>query len=400
MHRLLTFPAARSRFHCLHPREWGRPAFWVAVLWCLAPQRPARAEDSLTYKFQHWQEDNDRVRVDAHYAQAETTLSTETKLKLVGVIDSISGATPTGQPAAPGETQVPLSTLTDRREAWQVEATQPFPGVTVSAGLGRSKESDYISNVWSLNTLWDFNAKNTTLLLGYAQANDDITARFLAAPQTKQSDDAIVGLTQVLSPATVLTANLSYGRSDGYLSDPYKIIQQRTEVLPGFFLDLTFPENRPRTKEKWVGYVGVNHSVERLRGALEASYRLYDDTYGITSHTVELAWFQRLGEKVVVRPSVRFYQQSAADFYAVNWNAAAISPTDPASGAAPYYSSDYRLSAMRTWMLGLKVVWDVAPWCTVDATVERYLMDGRDRVTPASAYADANIFTVGIRLWR
>jgi hypothetical protein len=51
-------------------------------------------------------------------------------------------------------------------------------------------------------------------------------------------------------------------------------------------------------------------------------------------------------------------------------------------------------------MVGVKAIWTVNDWCSVDATVERYLMQGRDQVTPVSAYADANVFTIGIRLWR
>ena len=58
-------------------------------------------------------------------------------------------------------------------------------------------------------------------------------------------------------------------------------------------------------------------------------------TWGITSHTIELAWHQSLWDVVQLIPSFRYYTQSQADFY------------------APYYasqrsdglrSSDYRLS--------------------------------------------------------
>ena len=381
-------------------RPFLRAVYWGVLLGVLQPQRDARAEDSLTYKFQSWQEDNSRVRVDAHYAQAETTLAAGTKFKLMGLVDTITGATPTGQPAPAGSDQVPLATLTDRREAWQAEVTHPFQRVTVSAGLGRSVESDYISDVWSLNTLWDFNQKNTTLLLGYARADDRITATPLPAPRNKLAEDAIIGLTQVLSPRTLLTANLSFGRADGYISDPYKIIQRRTEILPGFELDLTFPENRPDLKEKWIALLGINHAFEELRGSLDASYRLLNDTFGTTSHTFDVKWLQRLGERVILEPSVRYYQQSAADFYRVSFDGIAIAPGNVATGEAPYYSSDYRLSKMRTWMLGLKLVWEVNDWCAVDLSAQRYLMRGLDGVTPRSAYADANVFTVGVKLWR
>ena len=377
-----------------------RVLFLMMVLWLLAPQRDAKAEDSITYKFQSWQEDDGRIRVDAHYAQLETVLSTETKLKIVGLVDTISGATPSGQPAKPGSDQVPLSQLTDRREAGSIEVTHPLERVALVGGFATSKESDYLSDVWSAKALIDFNQKNTILQLGYARANDDITAAFLTTSREKTADDLIIGVTQLLSPQTVITANLSYGYTSGYISDPYKIVEKRTEILPGFFLDLTFPENRPSSKEKWIGFVSVNHALENLNAAVEGSYRLLDDTFGTTSHTVELAWFQKFGERLIVRPAMRFYQQSAADFYRVDLNGTSITPPNEATGRAPYYSADYRLSSMRTWMLGVKAIWDINDWCAIDVTAERYLMQGRDRVTPASAYADANVFTIGFKLWR
>jgi hypothetical protein len=372
----------------------------MAMLWLMSLQRSAKAEDSLTYKFQSWQEDNGRIRVDAHYAQLETVLSTETKIKVMGLVDTISGATPSGQPTPAGSDQVPLSQLTDRREAGQLEVTHPFQRFALVGSYAKSKESDYISDVFSAKALVEFNQKNTTLQIGYARADDDITAVFLPAPRTKSADDLIIGITQLLSPQTSITANLSYGYTEGYISDPYKIVQKNTEVLPGFFLDLTFPENRPSTKEKWVGFVGVNHAVENLNGAVEATYRLLDDTFGTTSHTIELAWFQRFGERLIIRPAARFYQQSAANFYLTDLDGTSITPTNVATGSGPYYSADYRLSEMRTWMVGVKAVWEFNSWSSLDVSVERYLMQGRDGVTSASAYADADVFTIGFRLWR
>lgn len=386
---------------CVTPRlpRHGRIILWCLVLWMSSPQRDARAEASLHYKFQTWQEEDGRIRVDAHYAEAEQTWATGDRLRLVGLIDTITGATPSGQPADPGEDQVPLSQLKDRREAYQIEYTHPFEKASFTAGYGNSKESDYLSEVWSLNSQWFFNQKDTTLLLGYARADDDITAVFLSRPREKVVHDAIIGLTQVLSPTTSITANLTYGKQRGYLSDPYKIVERETEIVPGLSLDLTFPENRPSSKEKLIGFFSVHHAFEPINAAIETSYRLLDDDWGLTSHTLEFAWFQRFGEKLIIRPAVRYYHQSAADFYIVDLDGSPIGPPSEATGAAPYYSADYRLSAMETWMLGIKAVWDVSPHVSLDATIEKYLMNGRDRITSPSAYVDANVITVGLRIW-
>lgn len=380
------------------PRH-SRILLWSIVLWMSSPQRDARAESTLHYKFQTWQEEDGRVRVDAHYAEAEHTWATGDKLRLVGLIDTITGATPSGQPPPDGSDQVPLSRLEDLREAYQIEYSHPFEQAAIALGYGNSKESDYLSDVWSVNGQLFFNQKDTTLLMGYAEANDDVTAVFLSRPREKKVQDAIIGLTQVLSPRTSITANLTYGKQRGYLSDPYKIVQQATEILPGLSLDLTFPENRPSSKEKLIGFFSVHHAIEPLNASIESSFRLLDDNWGITSQTLEFAWFQRFGEKLIIRPAVRYYRQSAADFYAVDLDNSSIVPPSEATGSAPYYSADYRLSNMETWMLGVKAIWDVNEHVSIDATLEKYIMNGRDSITSRSAYVDANVFTVGIRLW-
>jgi hypothetical protein len=63
----------------------------------------------------------------------------------------------------------------------------------------------------------------------------------------------------------------------------------------------------------------------------------------------------------------------------------------------PHYSSDYRLSAMQTFTYGAKLIWHGPAGLEFDAAFERYDMRGTDRVTPQSAYARANITTLGVK---
>ena len=105
-----------------------------------APQRDVRAESTLHYKFQTWQEDDDRIRVDAHYAEAEHTWATGDKLRLVGLVDTITGATPSGQPAKAGSDQVPLSQLEERREAYQVEYTHRWERASITLATATARK--------------------------------------------------------------------------------------------------------------------------------------------------------------------------------------------------------------------------------------------------------------------
>jgi hypothetical protein len=377
------------------PRALGVAAL---LLW-LAPR--GRAENSISYKYEDYREDHDRIAVRTHGVHIEQDLGTDTHLKLDGIHDAITGATPTGQPAATPGGQVGLSVLhPEERKAWNADLARQFKRVNVSFGFGNSRESDYVSNGWSLNTVTDFNQKNTTLTLGLAGTDDKIKVLYSSrAPRArKHTNDVIVGVTQLLNPLTAVTANVTWGRASGFLQDPYKLVQKNTQIFPGVFLPLTFNENRPDYREKWVAFLGLNRSFPEAHGALDASHRFYHDTFGTEAHTIDLAWFQRLGEKVILRPTVRAYQQSAPFFYVYDLNGTAITPISGAPRPqGPFYSSDFRLSAMRTFTYGLKVIWNVTDALTLDAAVEKYDMQGRDAVTPGSAYADARIYTLGAR---
>ncbi len=360
--------------------------------------RAARAENSVSFKHQDYRETGGRVAIKTQGLYAEQDFGTATHLKVEGVIDAIAGATPNGQPAPVGSDQVPLTKLTERRKAWAAALSHQFTRTAVTVGAANSRESDYVSTGASVNTLTDFNQKNTTLLVGVAATDDDIRVFYQTDRAKKRTQDLIVGVTQLLDPRTSVTFNLTWGRQRGYLSDPYKLVQKNTEILPGLSLPLTFAENRPAERDKGIALATINRAFPAANGALEATYRFYHDTFGTGAHTVDLAWFQRLGERVMLRPGFRFYTQDAADFYYYRLDGTNVVPAAgaPRTGG-PFYSSDYRLSRMQTYTYGLKLVWRATDALNVDLAYERYDMRGVDGVTPQSAYADADIVTAGLK---
>src|SRR4051812_43809817 len=191
-------------------------ALSALMLW-LTP-RVLRAESSVRYKFQDYQEMGGRIAVKVNSASLEHDFGTDTHLKVEGVIDAIAGATPNGQPAPAGSDQVPLSILHERRKAWNADVSHQFSLINLSVGIANSRESDYVSNGWSVNSLTDFNQKNTTLLFGVAGTDDDVKVFFQPARVKKRGNDVIVGVTQLLDPRTSVSLNVSWGRTTGYLS--------------------------------------------------------------------------------------------------------------------------------------------------------------------------------------
>ena len=285
---------------------------------------------------------------------------------------------PAAAPAAPSG-KVPKANFEDERYAGNIELIKKIENHTVSGLLSYSTESDYDSMGIALRDSIDFNQKNTALLLGGAYTHDKITPANGVPTGTKDTVDAIVGLTQLLDPRTILTIDFTLGQTQGLLSDPYKVVALNGQLVA---------EKRPDSKDKQIAYLSLAHFFPVVNGSLEGSYRYYTDGFGIQAQTAQLAWYQKLGEHWVVRPLFRYYDQSEADFYAVQFD-----------GSPEYYSSDYRISALTSLGYGLKLIYAPNSRVQFDAEYLRYDQSGNDGVTPDDAYPGANTFIVGMRIW-
>ncbi len=355
------------------------------------------AEDHVDYKFEEYDESDDRIRIQTHSALLELALGSAVTAKGEFVYDSISGATPTGGPPPAGSDQVPLAQMDDVRRAGSLGTAIAWGRNITTPQVAYSLESDYESIGLSLNHSIDFNQKNTTLNLGVAHNFDTIMPEFWAGEESKDSTSFLIGGTQLLGPQTVLTANLTLGFDSGYLSDPYKGF-----VFTDYDPAALFPEKRPDDRTKQILLTSFTHFFDALNGSVEASYRFYHDSFDIFSHTAALEWYQKIGQHVVVSPEFRYYWQSAASFYATQLPGdPTIPPGDPffTTPVPEHYSADYRLSHLQTFTYGLKLTVIVNRHFYLDAAYKRYEMFGLDDVTSASAYPSANVFTLGARVW-
>lgn len=381
---------SRSKSLCLRPLFAG----WLLLL----SPRGARGENLLSYKYEDYRESDGRIAVKTQNALVEQDLGPDMHLRVQGVIDAIAGATPNGQPAPAGTDQVVLTQLHERRKAWNADFSRQFPATRVALGLANSRESDYVSTGWSVNTLTDFNQKNTTLLAGVAGTNDEVKVYYQSTWARKRGNDFIVGVTQLLDARTSVSFNLTRGEASGFLSDQYKLVQKNIAVAPGVFLPFTFGENRPDHRSRWTAYAALNRALPDQHAAIEAGYRFYHDSFGTDAHTLELRWLQRIGKNLILQPELRLYDQTAADFYYYKLDPTPITPTAGAPRTqGPFYSSDYRLSSLRSTLYGLKAVWTASPRWQLDAAVSQYDMRGKDGQTPRSAYPQAAIVTVGAK---
>jgi opacity protein-like surface antigen len=413
------------RFRCV-PARFG-PVLVALLLQCVSAIR-SRAENRVDYRYEDYIEDDGRIHIRTHAVHAEQALNARAVVKGNFVYDGISGATPTGAAAAPGTDRLPLQSFEDLRRAGSVELGLTTGRFITRPQVSYSEESDYRSVGLSLNESIEFNQKNTILNLGVSRNFDQVTGFWLRNRtiwKDKDTWDGLVGVTQLLGPKTYLTANVSVGVADGYLTDPYKGVHFRYDFpVDGYNADpsAAVGESRPDQRVKQVGYLGVTHFVDRLNGSVDANYRLHHDDWGIWAHTAAIQWNQKIGETLMISPLARYHLQSAADFYAPVFNGTLVDPNGvnaalqsdgslifegepgfPGGGQVfsvpawpQHYSADYRLSHLQTWTFGVGVHWQVHEHVSIDLAYKRYLMQGLDGVTLSSAYPQANVFTMGV----
>ena len=414
-----------TRSRCLSVRF--SPVLIALFLQCVSAIR-ARAENRVDYRYEDYIEDDDRIHIRTHAVYAEQALNARAVVKGNFVYDGISGATPTGAAAAPGTDRLPLQSFEDLRRAGSVELGLTTGRFITRPQVSYSEESDYRSVGLSLNESIEFNQKNTILNLGVSRNFDQVTGFWLRNRtiwKDKDTWDGLIGVTQLLGPKTYLTANVSVGVADGYLTDPYKGVHFRYDFpVDGYNADpsAAVGENRPDQRVKQVGYLGITHFVDRLNGSVDANYRLHHDDWGIWAHTAAIQWNQKIGETLMISPLARYHLQSAAEFYAPVFNGTLVDPNGvnaalqsdgslifegepgfPGGGQVfsvpawpQHYSADYRLSHLQTWTFGVGVHWQVHEHVSIDLAYKRYLMQGLDGVTLSSAYPQANVFTMGV----
>jgi hypothetical protein len=296
--------------------------------------------------------------------------------------DSLSGATPNGalpsrkvqtfaspssasltpQPGkktrlytiAPGELPQDPN-FKEQRFAGDADWSQPLGlNDTLAAGGHVSTEHDFDSFAAHGDFSHDFNEKNTTLAVGVNVEHDliqphggtpvpdsDYALYEHESNQTKTVTGALAGVTQVLARNWLTQLNYTFDHSQGYLTDPYRILSllDATGEVTGYRYE-NRPDSRTRQSLYWLNKVALGPSV------LDVTYRRGKDSWDINSDTVEAHLRIALSSATYLEPLARWYHQGAASFYNLYLNG---------TGAAPLYASaDPRLAAFVGTTFGLK----------------------------------------------
>jgi len=312
-----------------------------------------------------------RYQINIHQLKFIVPLGERMDFSLDYSIENMSGASPWYiLPGGDGKPLQVLSGATIREERNDFVAALGWYSDwgTVTTRLGYSTEKDYQSLNGSVSADFDFNKQLTTLSVGVGYSDDEIeptdsdifATRVVHAIKTSRT--VFAGLSQVLGKNDVIQSGVSYTHLSGFLSDPYKLV----------FVDGTLAaDSRPDQRDQFAWTTQYRHFFTGLNAALHADYRFYQDDWSVTSNTVTLAWYQNIGESWKVVPSVRYYSQDDADFYAPYF-------TDtPVNGL---FSGDYRLSAYGALSFGLEITEEFDTWA-LSLSGKYYMSDGSLAIT-------------------
>jgi len=296
----------------------------------LAQSIPDEGIVALKYlDYRDWQPGANRMTVKSPSFYVMTPFAGSWTVEGAVVYDAMSGASPLWFNTLSGASGLGV---TDYRTTGDVKVTKYFDRWSIGVGGVYSYERDYISRAGALEVRWWTADRNTTLSFGFGGAADAISPSDREIDNGKRDTlDFLFGVTQALSPTAIIQSNLTYSRGHGYYSDPYKTL-----------------DHRPDERRIFTWLTRYNQYIPAYDAALKLSYRFINDSFGGQSSAFDVTWTQPLPQGFVVSPVVRYYTQSAANFY--------YNPPFPQGfRIGQDYTADTRLSSFGAVTVGVKL---------------------------------------------
>jgi len=179
----------------------------------------------------------------------------------------------------------------------------------------------------------------------------DVSAGLSYGSGTRNTVEAIAGMTYVINKRTVAQLNIAGASVKGYLNDPYKIFSLVDEN--GIEYDQYY-EARPNSRIRNSITLNVNHQLYPENTTLNMSYRFFKDDWEIRSHTLDVLYRINLSAKTHIVPHFRYYTQTHAYFYTNAFTGRLPSDPNPISDSLPeFVSADYRLDDLQSLTLGM-----------------------------------------------
>ena len=299
----------------------------------------ANAQNYVSVQYMDYDEDSGRTTIHSPYIELNLDLGVDYTLNISGVIDSLSGASPTYYDSSSGASaklpkgdvlssdivygDIPYS---DKRKAFGINLTKRLKTRDeLSVGYNYSNENDYTSNEVSIGYLHYLDkSKNRSIDFGLSFQKNKIKIGCylgnsecdgISGASSKVIDkysyvlNTQIGFTQIIDKSSLVKMALFYINEHGYLSNPYMRVVRYYNTNP----QIT-QESKPNSRRSYGISIEYDKSLSDKLSTL-FSYRLYHDSWNITSHTFESQLFYDFNEKLRLGLNLRAYHQSKAEFF-------------------------------------------------------------------------------------
>ena len=189
---------------------------------------------------------------------------------------------------------------------------------------------------------------------------DYLPSKFSSIDDVNRNTFSIsLGFSQILNKRMQFSAFIDFVKQQGWLANPLQRVYfedrdnfyignlnnilnyEQTSNTDVFHLSDDI-ERLPRERYKYPFGMRLNYYINEYV-VLRSYFRRYSDDWGINSNTVQLEIPIRFSLKWKLTPSYRFYDQTAATYFA---------PYDQHLSTQDFYTSDYDLSAFSSHQIG------------------------------------------------
>lgn len=246
--------------------------------------------------------------------------------------------------------------LTDLRNAGSFLYTYRTPKKRneISTGLSYSEESDFKNTGASAEYLMYLDKnKNRSMTVGASFMKNEVYDYLDDRWNSFDLINTQIGVTQVFNSSSVGKASIYFMSEDGHLSNPYFNVVRRINVTaeasdPAYFKFYLSRDSRPEKRQAG-GLVTQYVNMASKGNTLQLSYRYYQDSWAVRSHTLEGKSFHDIGAKFRLGPVLRLYDQSAANFFKAN------DAADNVFDESGFATADHRLGNYSSWTAQLGI---------------------------------------------
>ncbi|MFO1339687.1 MAG: DUF3570 domain-containing protein [Burkholderiaceae bacterium] len=184
----------------------------------------------------------------------------------------------------------------------------------IHLSASKGNEPDYTAQTMGLDISQEIFSGMTTVALGFTEGRDQVGQKGIAGYFDHANHwQYRLGLTQILTPRWLASANVEAISDEGFLGSPY-----RAARVFGTFVPERVPRTRSSRAIKFRALGDISDWFSSGRHAMHAEYRYFWDNWGIKAHTLEGGYSRYFGDAWMADALIRYNKQGAALFYSDN----------------------------------------------------------------------------------